>query len=62
VVPVHLHTVLLSAQHDPGISQAELQSALMTHVVDPVIDAHRWPSACFGASVFRARGVWSAVP
>ncbi|GBF95193.1 S-adenosylmethionine synthetase [Raphidocelis subcapitata] len=41
VVPVHLHTVLISAQHDPGISQAELQAALMAHVVSPVIDAHR---------------------
>lgn len=37
LVPLHVHTVLISAQHSPDISQQQLQQELMTHVIEPVI-------------------------
>ena len=40
VVPVHLHTLLISAQHDPGISPSDLRDQIMEHVVAPVVPAH----------------------
>ncbi len=40
VVPVHLHTLLISAQHAPGVDQADLQRQLMAHVVEPTVPAH----------------------
>jgi hypothetical protein len=37
VVPVHLHTLLISTQHAPGVSQDFIRDQLMAHVVDPVV-------------------------
>ena len=35
--PKRIHTVLISTQHDPQISQAEIRQALIEHVIDPVL-------------------------
>ena len=37
--PVRIHTVVLSAQHDPDVSRDALVQALKRHVVDPVFPA-----------------------
>lgn len=39
LVPQRVHTVLISAQHSPDISHAEVQRELMQHVIQPVIPA-----------------------
>jgi S-adenosylmethionine synthetase len=39
LIPQHVHTVLISAQHSPDISQQELHDELMKHVIQPVIPA-----------------------
>lgn len=38
--PLHVHTLLISAQHSPDISYQEVQQELMRHVVEPVIPSH----------------------
>ena len=35
--PKRIHTVLISTQHGPEISQAEIRQALIEHVIDPVL-------------------------
>ncbi|KIZ06668.1 S-adenosylmethionine synthetase [Monoraphidium neglectum] len=40
VVPIHLHTLLISAHHAPGVAQDHLRDELMRHVVDPVVPKH----------------------
>ena len=35
--PKRTHTVLISTQHDPHISQLEIRQALIEHVIDPVL-------------------------
>ena len=35
--PKRIHTVLISTQHDPEISQDEIRQALIEHVIDPVL-------------------------
>ncbi|AAD36725.1 MULTISPECIES: methionine adenosyltransferase [Thermotoga] len=35
--PVRVDTVLISTQHDPDISQADLREAIIEHVINPVI-------------------------
>jgi S-adenosylmethionine synthetase len=37
--PKRIHTVLISTQHDPEISQQEIRQALIEHVIDPVLPA-----------------------
>ncbi len=37
--PKRIHTVLISTQHDPEISQEEIREALIEHVIDPVLPA-----------------------
>ena len=39
MVPLRVHTVVISAQHDETISLEQLRSDLMEHVVHPVIPA-----------------------
>jgi len=36
-IPKRVHTVLISTQHAPEISQEEIRAALIEHVIDPVI-------------------------
>ena len=38
--PKRIHTVLISTQHDPHISQQEIREALIEHVIDPVLPGH----------------------
>ena len=38
--PKRIHTVLISTQHDPDISQQEIREALIEHVIDPVLPGH----------------------
>lgn len=35
--PVRLHTVVVSSQHDPAVSQERLREAIVEHVVRPVV-------------------------
>ncbi len=35
--PVRVHTVLVSTQHAPNISQEQVRAAVITHVINPVI-------------------------
>jgi S-adenosylmethionine synthetase len=37
--PKRIHTVLISTQHAPDISQEEIRQALIEHVIDPVLPA-----------------------
>ncbi|MFO7631131.1 MAG: methionine adenosyltransferase [Caldilinea sp.] len=37
--PKRIHTVLISTQHDPEISQQEIRQALIENVIDPVLPA-----------------------
>jgi len=37
VVPVRVHTVVISTQHDDGISNEEIRAALREHVINPTI-------------------------
>jgi S-adenosylmethionine synthetase len=37
--PKRIHTVLISTQHAPEISQEEIREALIEHVIDPVLPA-----------------------
>ncbi|KAF8073133.1 SAMS2 [Scenedesmus sp. PABB004] len=39
LVPLRIHTVLISTQHEPGVSLREVQDGLMAHVVAPVLPA-----------------------
>jgi len=36
--PVELNTVVISTQHDPGISQAQIEADLKKHVIAPVLE------------------------
>jgi S-adenosylmethionine synthetase len=38
--PKRIHTVLISTQHDPHVSQAEIREGLIEHVIDPVLPDH----------------------
>ena len=42
--PVRIQTILISTQHEPNIALAQLRKDLLTHVIDPVLEA-RWDSA-----------------
>jgi len=37
VVPVRVHTIVISAQHDDGVSNEEIRAGLMEHVILPVV-------------------------
>jgi S-adenosylmethionine synthetase len=37
--PKRIHTVLISTQHDPEITQSAIRQALIEHVIDPVLPA-----------------------
>ncbi|HHY57221.1 MAG TPA: methionine adenosyltransferase [Chloroflexi bacterium] len=37
--PKRIHTVLISTQHDPDVTQQEIRQALIEHVIDPVLPA-----------------------
>ncbi|MBQ4506186.1 MAG: methionine adenosyltransferase [Firmicutes bacterium] len=36
--PLRVHTVLISAQHDPEVSQQQIKADLIEHVIKPIID------------------------
>lgn len=42
--PVALHTILVSTQHDPNITQEEISEALLEHVIRPVVPEELWTS------------------
>ncbi len=37
--PKRIHTVLISTQHDPHVTQAEIRAGLIEYVIDPVLPA-----------------------
>jgi len=39
IVPQRVHTVLISTQHEDGVSQEKIKEDLMKHVIEPVIPA-----------------------
>lgn len=39
MVPVSVHTIVISTQHSPDISQEDIQAGLMEHVIKPVVPA-----------------------
>eukprot|EP01055_Gregarina_sp_Pseudo9_P005354 Gregarina_sp_Pseudo_9__5353@NODE_63_length_4661_cov_162_085894_g58_i0_p3_GENE_NODE_63_length_4661_cov_162_085894_g58_i0NODE_63_length_4661_cov_162_085894_g58_i0_p3_ORF_typecomplete_len392_score88_83SAdoMet_synt_C/PF02773_16/8e66SAdoMet_synt_M/PF02772_16/8e46SAdoMet_synt_N/PF00438_20/4e43SAdoMet_synt_N/PF00438_20/1_3e04_NODE_63_length_4661_cov_162_085894_g58_i06301805 len=39
LVPLRVHTILISAQHNPGISQEQIAADLKAHVIAPVVPA-----------------------
>tara|TARA_R110002096_G_scaffold14915_10_gene52634 strand:- start:689 stop:1840 length:1152 start_codon:yes stop_codon:yes gene_type:complete len=43
-VPCAIEAVVLSTQHDPGITQRELQEAVMEHIIKPVLP-EKWLNA-----------------
>ncbi len=40
--PVRVHTILISAQHDPNVGSGELREALIEHVIKPVVPEEYW--------------------
>ncbi|KAL0249111.1 hypothetical protein GEMRC1_004345 [Eukaryota sp. GEM-RC1] len=36
-VPIRVHTIVISTQHDRGISNADIQKAMIEHVVNPIV-------------------------
>jgi len=40
VVPVRVHTIVISTQHDEGITNEEIGAALKEHVIRPVVPSH----------------------
>jgi S-adenosylmethionine synthetase len=40
VVPIRVHTVVISTQHSPDVSNDEIRAALKEHVIIPTIPAH----------------------
>lgn len=39
IIPQRVHTVLISTQHEDGVSQEQIKSDLIKHVIEPVIPA-----------------------
>jgi len=39
MIPVRVHTIVISTQHDDGISNEQIQKDLMEHVIKPVVPA-----------------------
>lgn len=39
MVPLSVHTIVISTQHSPDISQEDIQAGLMEHVIKPVVPA-----------------------
>ena len=39
MVPLRVHTIVISTQHDDDISQEQIQSQLLEHVIKPVVPA-----------------------
>ena len=39
IIPQRVHTVLISTQHEDGVSQEQIKNDLMEHVIKPVIPA-----------------------
>jgi len=40
VVPVRVHTVVISTQHDPDVSNADIRAGLKEHVIIPTVPSH----------------------
>jgi len=40
ISPVRVHTIVISTQHDEGITNEEISAALKEHVINPVIPIH----------------------
>ncbi len=39
-VPLNVHTIVISTQHSPNVTQEQLRADLMEHVIKPVVPAH----------------------
>lgn len=49
VVPLRVHTILISTQHNPDVSNDKIKEDLMEHVIKPVVrgaGGPAWPAAC----------------
>lgn len=38
IIPQRVHTILISTQHDDGVSQEQIKADLIKHVIEPVVD------------------------
>jgi len=39
VIPIRVHTIVISTQHDETVNQSQIQADLMEHVIKPIVDA-----------------------
>lgn len=39
MIPMRVHTVVISTQHDPDIAQSEIEAQLMEHIIKPIVPA-----------------------
>lgn len=39
MIPIRVHTIVISTQHDEGVTQEQIQKDLMEHVIKPVVPA-----------------------
>ena len=49
VVPLRVHTILISTQHSPDVSNDKIREDLMEHVITPVVSALRMLGLLRGA-------------
>jgi S-adenosylmethionine synthetase len=40
VIPLRVHTIVISTQHDPDVTNEEIRASLKEHVIKPVVPAH----------------------
>jgi S-adenosylmethionine synthetase len=59
--PKRIHTVLLSTQHSPDVSQEAIRTALIEHVIEPTLPAN-WSMMRCSSTPTPPAASWSAVP
>jgi S-adenosylmethionine synthetase len=47
VVPLRVHTILISTQHSPDVSNDKIREDLMEHVIKPVVSARVQQKVCW---------------
>ena len=48
VVPLRVHTILISTQHNPDVSNDKIKEDLMEHVIKPVVRCTLLKNKCLG--------------
>ena len=47
MVPLRVHTILISTQHNPDVSNEKIKEDLMEHVIKPVVREAAWTRVMF---------------